>query len=455
MIAPLASGMDDSTIRDDLVTHLALHSPPERGPAGPEPGPMALVACPDARPPAYQAAIGLAGRAQLDTFLTGFYDRGDGPFRRVASRVLDQGRRSRLERALGRRHHPDLPGDRVRSTLAFDLALAAEKRLSGKSRRSVSRWRTEHFDRTLEARIRREPPGVAFVFSDVGSGHALPLCRSWGIPTVLSMVHGDVREERRILDEEAERCPEAFGLYLGDATLDRAELDYLHGRRLRDLEYADLVLVPSGHIAGELRKNGFPGDRIRVVPYASDVRRFRPDPAKVHGSGCTFLFAGGISQRKGIAYLLRAWQSVRRPGWRLQLLGEPPRAFGPLAPLLVGVEVLGRVPHGEVPAAMARADVFVFPSLFEGSAVVTYEALSCGLPGVVTPSSGSVARDGLDGIVVPPADVAALAGAMERLGSDPELRAFCSRNARSQAERFDWPRYHRAVVEAVGAVAPR
>ena len=50
---------------------------------------------------------------------------------------------------------------------------------------------------------------------------------------------------------------------------------------------------------------------------------------------------------------------------------------------------------------MASADVFVFPSLFEGSAVVTYEALAAGLPSVVTPSAGSVVRDGVEGFIVP------------------------------------------------------
>ncbi|RUL88225.1 glycosyltransferase family 1 protein [Tautonia sociabilis] len=413
---------------------------------------QALVACPDARPPAYQAAIGLAEVGQLGLFLTGFYDRGPGPLREVARRVLDRDRYARLERALGRRRHPDLPPDQVRPTLAFDLALAAERRLSGAPRRAVARWRTDRFDRVLADAIRRRPPDVAFVFSDVGSEHALPACRSWGVPVVLSMVHGDVREERRILDEERSRSPETFGLYLGDATLDLAELDWLHQRRLRDLELADLVLVPSEHIASELRRHGFPADRIRVVPYAADVRRFRPDPEKVHGRSCTFLFAGGICQRKGISYLLRAWREIRRPGWRLQLLGAPPRDLRPLSGLLDGVELLGRVPHAEVPSRMASADVFVFPSLFEGSAVVTYEALACGLPSIVTPSSGSVARHGIDGLLVPPGDADALAAAMERLGSDPDFRASCSSSARSLAELFDWPRYHLAVRDAVASV---
>ena len=147
--------------------------------------------------------------------------------------------------------------------------------------------------------------------------------------------------------------------------------------------------------------------RLPAIPAAPD---------KAHGPSCTFLFAGGISQRKGIKYLLEAWRRIRRPGWRLQLLGPLPRDLGPLRPYLDEVEPLGRVAHSEMPARMAAADVFVFPSLFEGSAVVTYEAMACGLPSVVTPEAGSVVRDGVEGFVVAPRDVEALAARLERLG---------------------------------------
>ena len=82
---------------------------------------------------------------------------------------------------------------------------------------------------------------------------------------------------------------------------------------------------------------------------------------------------------------------------------------------------------------MAAADVFVFPSLFEGSAVVTYEALACGLSCVVTPAAGSVVRDGIEGFLVEPRDVNALAERMERLGNMPDLRARMSVAARSRA----------------------
>jgi glycosyltransferase involved in cell wall biosynthesis len=93
--------------------------------------------------------------------------------------------------------------------------------------------------------------------------------------------------------------------------------------------------------------------------------------------------------------------------------------------------------------------VFVFPSLFEGSAVVTYEAMACGLPCIVTAEAGSVVRHESDGLIVPARDVEALAGAMERLGTDAAFRAACAGSARAQAEAHDWPRYHNAVLGAV------
>lgn len=410
-----------------------------------------MVACPDARPPAYQAAIGLARAHLLHSFRTAFYYKGDGPLLAMGRR-LAPGQVARLDRFLRRRHDPEIPRHHVRSEWGYDLALALERRLPAnrrRARREVGRWRTEWFDRRLAQALAVERPEAALIFSDVGSESALPLCRSLGIAALLSMVHGDVREERLVLEREAESAPDFFPLYLGDGALDRVELEWLHERRLRDLELADRVLVPSDHIAATLIRHGMPRGRLRVIPYAADTGRFRPDPAKRHGPDCTFLFAGGITQRKGIKYLLEAWRRVRRPGWRLQLLGALPRELGPLRYYLDEVEHLGRVGHAEVPARLAAADVFVFPSLFEGSAVVTYEALACGLPSVVTPNAGSVVRDGVEGFLVPSGDIEQLAAGMERLGSDPALRSSMSRAARRRAEEFDWPRYHAALNDAV------
>ncbi len=424
---------------------------------GNEPRDDVFVACPDARSPAYQAVVGLARARRLRRFVTAFYYPANDWLSALAKRGAPL-RFSRFERLLRRRHEPEIPAQRIRSDWGFDLALVGERTLATshpKLRLRLARWRTRRFDRVVEQALVRDRPGAAFFFSDVASEFALPACRRLGIPSVLSMVHGDVREERLVMEIEAESAPDFFPIYLGNGEVDFSEMAWLHDRRLRDIELADRVLVPSQHIAGELVRHGTPRDRIAVVPYAAETRRFTPDPAKRHGITCTFLFAGGITQRKGIKYLLEAWRLVRRPGWRLQLLGALPANTDPLRPYLEEVEWLGRLPHAEVPGRMASADVFVFPSLFEGSAVVTYEAMACGLPCIVTAEAGSVARHGRDGLIVPAREVEALAAAMERLGTDAGYRAACSTSARAQAEAHDWPRYHAAIIEAVRCVTGR
>jgi glycosyltransferase involved in cell wall biosynthesis len=271
------------------------------------------------------------------------------------------------------------------------------------------------------------------------------------VKVVLSIVHGDPDEELDVLQREATRSPNLLELYLGDGKLDLRELSWLHERRRREASYADRLLVPSEHIADRLACRGVSRDRITVVPYAADLERFRPIAKHHQDKLCHFVFAGGLTQRKGIGYLLEAWLRVYRPGWKLTLLGALPRRLGPLRRQLEqpGVRVAGSVAYSEMPARLGAADVFVFPSLFEGSAVVTYEALACGLPSIVTPQAGSVVRDGVEGIIVPPANVDALAEAMEQLGTDAALRAHLARAARRRAEAFDWMRYGTKVCEVI------
>jgi glycosyltransferase involved in cell wall biosynthesis len=413
------------------------------------------VACSDARPPAYEAAAGLAAAGLLDSLVTAYYHDSEG---RLDTLLRHLPRGAAWVRRLARRNHPGIPATAVAARASVDLCLAVENRLrSGRLRRFVARTRTRRFDRAVAGHLNRTRPDVVFLFSDVGSVATLDRCRGLGIPSILSVVHGDIDEERALIDRLRVESPAFFPLYLGDGQLDERELDWLHDRRRREAHLADRLLVPSDHIARRLRERGIAAERIRVVPYAADPERFRPRPRQPESGSCVFVFAGGITQRKGISYLLEAWSVARREGWRLRLVGELPRRLGPLAGWLKqpGVELVGRVGHAQMPDLLADADVFVFPSLFEGSAVVTYEALACGLPLIVTSEAGSVARDGVEGLVVPAANVEALAVALRRLGDDPALRQKLARAARRRAESFTWSRYHSEVVASIMSLVGR
>src|SRR5258708_9594943 len=79
---------------------------------------------------------------------------------------------------------------------------------------------------------------------------------------------------------------------------------------------------------------------------------------------------------------------------------------------------LGRVPRAKIRGEFAVADVLVLPSLAEGSAETTYEALACGVPVVTTPEAGSVVRDGIDGRIGPSRGAEALANAISEIVED-------------------------------------
>jgi glycosyltransferase involved in cell wall biosynthesis len=88
-----------------------------------------------------------------------------------------------------------------------------------------------------------------------------------------------------------------------------------------------------------------------------------------------------------------------------------------------------------------RADVFVFPSIEEGSALVTYEALAYGLPVVTTFNAGSVVEEGEEGFIVPIRDPNALAERLEVLFKDESLRKKMSEKASAKAKVYTWERY--------------
>ena len=101
-----------------------------------------------------------------------------------------------------------------------------------------------------------------------------------------------------------------------------------------------------------------------------------------------------------------------------------------------------------VPAVFRSADVFAFPTLEEGSALVVYEAMASGLPGLYSPmGAGMVARHEQDGYVMDPYDEEAWVAALRRLAGDRELRQRLGKSAQERAQEFTWPKVGRQRSE--------
>jgi phosphatidylinositol alpha-mannosyltransferase len=192
----------------------------------------------------------------------------------------------------------------------------------------------------------------------------------------------------------------------------------------------------------------FPGE-YQVIPNGVDVARFReatPLPT-YRGGKCNVLFVGRIEKRKGLKYLLRAIPLIREqaPNTRFIIVGDGPLRSG--YQRLVeragwpDVVFVGRVADAELPAYYASADVFAAPNIgSESQGIVLLEALAAGAATVASdiPGYRTVIRDGIDGLLVPPADHEQLAWAICHLLDNPAERTRLRNLGRVRAEVYSW-----------------
>ncbi len=153
---------------------------------------------------------------------------------------------------------------------------------------------------------------------------------------------------------------------------------------------------------------------------------------------------------KGVQYLLEAWGKLRLKDAELWLAGEEKRDIKRTILSKYrnynNIKRLGFVK--DVPELMNRANVFAFPSLDEGSALVTYEAMAAGLPVITTPNAGSLVRDSLDGYIIPIRDSNALAERLEYFYRYPEQAKTMGESGRERIKNFTWQRYGEELVKA-------
>ena len=217
------------------------------------------------------------------------------------------------------------------------------------------------------------------------------------------------------------------------------------------LSQADFYICPSESVAQDLVKNwNIAQGCTAVVPYGMSPAWLQLVPETRPGR---ILFVGTADLRKGIHYLAMAAEELVRRGRKYEF-----RVAGHVEelvrhqPACRHLTFLGRVPRERIHEEFQQADVFTLPSLAEGSAEVTYEALAAALPLVVTASAGSVARDGIEGIVIPERDPIALADAIESIVENRALRTQFATAARQRAAEYTWDRYGERLISALESI---
>ena len=267
----------------------------------------------------------------------------------------------------------------------------------------------EVFGRQTIRLIQREPVDVVWGYN-TSSLEVFQWAKKRGIRCVLDQTIGHPAAQNQVMLAEQERHPEFF--IKAYHPFDQPAID----RQNAEMAAADLVVVGSEFCARTMVENGGPSEKVLVINYGFDESLFPTRPplrAPAGNRPTSAMFVGEVGPRKGLAYLLEAFLNIPANEAQLTLVGRlaiPPATF---KRVFDRVRHVPQVPRSEVARYFAEADCFVFPSLFEGSAIVLYEACGAGLGIIQTDRCGDGVRDGQNGLVLREISVPGLTEALE------------------------------------------
>jgi len=224
-------------------------------------------------------------------------------------------------------------------------------------------------------------------------------------------------------------------------------------RFIEEYELADLIVVLSEKAAETFRARDFPEEKLFYLPRGVDVERFKPGPPPPMFRA---IFSGALIERKGIHHLLEAWHRLDLKNAELWLVGTVHDEAKPHLQKYWrdNVRTIGFARDPET--YLSQGSIYVFPSQWEGSAKTVYEAAACGLPAITTREAGDVIRDGIEGVIVQPGDVDAIAAAIQQFYDHPEMVERMGQAARERVvQNFTWDHYRTRLLHAYGTTIKR
>lgn len=229
---------------------------------------------------------------------------------------------------------------------------------------------------------------------------------------------------------------------------------YLDAAVPRAIQRADLILADSDATRSDLQEFfGASPDRIQTLYSGYDDFFQRITDAAIlknvrvkYGLDKPFILnVGTIEPRKNLVRLIEAFSRLKQRrelelviaggrGWMYDEIYEAPQKFGVSAQ----VRFIGFTPDEDLPALYSLAELFVYPSLYEGFGLPVLEALACGAAVVTSNNSSLPEVAGDAALLVDARDTAALVWAMQRLLDDSTWRAIKQQKALAQAQKFSW-----------------
>jgi len=259
---------------------------------------------------------------------------------------------------------------------------------------------------------------------------------------VLDRACPHVHVQQALLAREADRVGFRF----------RPQPTWLVDRQIEEYALADAILVPS-----EYTRSSFPPELQSKLVLAPLLGRIAGAPVATPSTRSTFTVGviGNSPLRKGYLYLLRVWKKLALPD--AQLLIRCAGGFDDypaLKQLLRELPNVSLVPYiSDLSAFYRGLDAFALPSVDDGFGMALFEALASGVPVIATHACGAaeLLADGVDSLLVPPANEDALADAILRLYESNELRRSVGEAGAATARRVQASRVYETTVRDLAA----
>jgi glycosyltransferase involved in cell wall biosynthesis len=356
-----------------------------------------------------------------------------------------------------RRTYP-LSSDKLRTRPGREFVrLLAQKLKWSSLTRHETGWASidqvyQDLDHTVAGRIRtRNPeyrPAGIYGYED-GCLETFRAAKSLGLKCFYDLPIAYWEVVRKLLEEERERLPEWEPTLIGTRD-SAAKLE----RKTEELALADLVVCPSLFVLRSLPASARENKQTIVAEFGSPPSGAKAVPRASSGSGkLRVLFAGSLTQRKGLADVFAAMKLLKRQDVELIVMGSPIAPIEFYRNQYSNFTYLSTRPHREVLELMQSCDVLVLPSLAEGRALVQQEALANGLPLIITENTGGedLIVPGETGFLVPIRSPEMIAEKISWLADHRDALPHMRQAAIKKAEEYPWQRYTDRVLSALNS----
>ncbi len=332
-----------------------------------------------------------------------------------------------------------IPKSKVRSIIIKEILFRGWNKLPGFLKRifDLQFFIFELFDKLASRKILKSD---IFVGWSCFSLRSLRKAQKMGAITIIERGSSHIVYQDEILREEYGR----FGAKIAPTP------KKIIAKELKEYAEADYISIPSSFVKRSFLEYGVDEKKLIQVPYGVDLSNFRQIPKT--DNVFRVIFAGGMSLRKGVHYLLQAFSELKLPNSELMLIGGMNDEIMPFFKKYEGsYKYVGHVDQKELYKYYSQGSVFAIMSIEEGLALVQPQAMACGLPIICTTNTGGedIVRNNIDGFVIPIRDIEALKEKLIYLYKNPEILKTMSQSAKERVKNdFTWDKYGEKIIEA-------